>query len=433
MAILLGTIVGGLAAKEGNHPAYFGAMIMVFALLCWGASLLIPRTGQGAPNLYVDPNIARSTGSLLQGPVDRQAAVVGLPRHQLVLAGRRRRALADAAAGEERARRTEEVVTAYLAVFSIAIAIGSLLAAWLAHGRIVLFPTLVGAFLLGVFALDLGFATYGAPQAATGERRRGVHLLARHPYRDRSRGARDRGRPVHRAGVLGGAVLGRRRQARARDRGRQRAQCGVHRRRHAAWSRRCRRRGVTLPQLFLLIGVAQPRRAGLDRPHHAGERPARFPHHHAARDVPHGGEGRGELRQGRPEPDHRAQPCELPRRRGRALADGQGAGVRDRLQHRAALVGEAVPQADARDAARSVQADGDAHADQRREGGRAAGDLPRRAHHRHRQPDEGLRRRRPDRRQVRRDGGAGAASTGSRRRRSRGCRAARCTAAGSRR
>jgi len=66
MAILLGTIVGGLAAKEGSHPAIFGAMIMVFAVLCWAASLLIPRTGQGAPNLRVDPNIARSTGSLLK-------------------------------------------------------------------------------------------------------------------------------------------------------------------------------------------------------------------------------------------------------------------------------------------------------------------------------------------------------------------------------
>ena len=64
MAILLGTIVGGLAAKEGNHPALFGAMIVVFALACWGSSLLIPRTGQGAPDLRVDPNIARSTGAL---------------------------------------------------------------------------------------------------------------------------------------------------------------------------------------------------------------------------------------------------------------------------------------------------------------------------------------------------------------------------------
>ena len=90
------------------------------------------------------------------------------------------------------------------------------------------------------------------------------------------------------------------------------------------------------------------------------------------------------------EPDRRAQPCELPRRGGGALADGQGAGVRDRLPDRAALVGEAVPQAHARDGARSVQAARDAHLDQRGEERRAAGDLPRGAHHRHRQPDEGL-------------------------------------------
>src|SRR6201988_501521 len=55
MAILLGTIVGGLAAKDGNHPAVFGAMIMVFAVLCWGSSLLIPRTGEAAPHLKIDP------------------------------------------------------------------------------------------------------------------------------------------------------------------------------------------------------------------------------------------------------------------------------------------------------------------------------------------------------------------------------------------
>ena len=57
---------------------------------------------------------------------------------------------------------------------------------------------------------------------------------------------------------------------------------------------------------------------------------------------------------------------------------------------RPALVGEAVPEAHPRHAARSDQADGDAHADQRRQGRRDAGHLSRGAPHRHRQPDEGL-------------------------------------------
>ena len=57
----------------------------------------------------------------------------------------------------------ENVVTIYLAIFSIAVAVGSGLAAWLASGRIVMLPTLVGAVGLTVFALDLGWATWGLP------------------------------------------------------------------------------------------------------------------------------------------------------------------------------------------------------------------------------------------------------------------------------
>src|SRR5438105_634751 len=51
IAILLGTIVGGIAAKEGGDAVQFSLLMIVFSLLCWGASLLIPRTGEGAPHL----------------------------------------------------------------------------------------------------------------------------------------------------------------------------------------------------------------------------------------------------------------------------------------------------------------------------------------------------------------------------------------------
>src|SRR3954469_17968600 len=166
MAILLGTIVGGLAAKEGTHPGYFGAMIVIFSVLCWGASLLIPRTGQGAPNLYVDPNIARSTGSLLRDLwIDKRLLWGSLVTSWFWLVGAVALGLMTPMVKTVLSN-TEEVVTAYLAVFSIAIAVGSLLAAWLSHGRIALFPTLMGAALLAVFAFDLGFATYGASPVA---------------------------------------------------------------------------------------------------------------------------------------------------------------------------------------------------------------------------------------------------------------------------
>ena len=166
MAILLGTIVGGMAAKGGGDPASFAGLMLVFALLCWGSSLLIPKVGSGAPDLKVSLNIASSTTSLLRHLRDDSriwwgglvtswfwlvgAVVLSLlpPLVKSVLGG------------------TEEVVTVFLAVFSVAVAIGSGLAAWLSAGRIVILPTLVGAIGLGVFAIDLGWATLHTPLAA---------------------------------------------------------------------------------------------------------------------------------------------------------------------------------------------------------------------------------------------------------------------------
>jgi acyl-[acyl-carrier-protein]-phospholipid O-acyltransferase/long-chain-fatty-acid--[acyl-carrier-protein] ligase len=163
IAILLGTIVGGIAAKDGGDPAHFAFLMIVFSLLCWGASLFIPRTGQAAPDLKVQKNVLVSTIGLLnflrEDPrlwwgalVTSWFWLVGAvslslmpPLVKNVLGG------------------NEEVVTTCLAIFSISIAIGSGLAAWLAAGRIILLPTVIGAVLLGAFALDLGASTLGAP------------------------------------------------------------------------------------------------------------------------------------------------------------------------------------------------------------------------------------------------------------------------------
>ena len=242
MAILLGTIVGGMAAKGGGDPASFAGLMLVFALLCWGAALFIPRVGSGAPHLTISVNIIASTGRLLthlRG--DRRlwwgalvtswfwlvgAVVLSLlpPLVKSVLGG------------------TEEVVTAFLAIFSIAVAVGSGLAAWLAAGRIVILPTLIGAVLLGVFAVDLGWTTYGMPlalvPAGVGEVFASRLRTARD---DRSRRSCDRRRPLHRADLCRGAGLGRRRSPRARDRRRQRAQRRLHGGRYGGDCRACRR------------------------------------------------------------------------------------------------------------------------------------------------------------------------------------------------
>ena len=167
IAILTGTIVGGLATRGGGDVAGFAALVLGFAIACWLASLLIPPTGEGAPQLKVSINIAASTAAMIRhlradarlwwgAMVTSWFWLVGIvvlallpPLIKTLIGG------------------NEDTVTAYLALFSIAVGAGSALAAAIARGRIVLNTTLAGAVLLGGFALDLGLATFGAAPALT--------------------------------------------------------------------------------------------------------------------------------------------------------------------------------------------------------------------------------------------------------------------------
>jgi len=167
IAILTGTIVGGLAARGGGDVAAFAALIMGFALACWLSALMIPPTGEGAPYLKASINIAASTAAMIRhlradarlwwgAMVTTWFWLIGIvvlsllpPLIKTLIGG------------------NEDTVTTFLALFSIAVGAGSGLAAVLAHGRIVLSITLVGAVLLGAFALDLGIAAHSAAPAAS--------------------------------------------------------------------------------------------------------------------------------------------------------------------------------------------------------------------------------------------------------------------------
>ncbi|MGZ8390734.1 MAG: acyl-[ACP]--phospholipid O-acyltransferase, partial [Rhodoplanes sp.] len=168
IAILLGTIVGGLAARRGGDPASFAGLMIGFAVLCWAAALFIPRTGEGAPDLAIDKNIARSTAALLRYlKAERRLWWAALVVSWFWLAGAVALSLMPPLI-KNALGAAEEVITVYLAVFSISIGLGSALAAWLASGRIVLLPTVVGALFLGVFCLDLGWWLLGVDSQETG-------------------------------------------------------------------------------------------------------------------------------------------------------------------------------------------------------------------------------------------------------------------------
>jgi acyl-[acyl-carrier-protein]-phospholipid O-acyltransferase/long-chain-fatty-acid--[acyl-carrier-protein] ligase len=157
LAILFGTIVAGIAANGASNPIHFAWLMLATALASWLSSLLIPSTAEGAPNLIINRNVLRSTVGLIKelrsdwrlwwgAIVVSWFWLVGalvlsllLPLVHINIDG------------------NELLITLFLTIFSVAVALGSALAAWLAAGRIIILPTLFGAVLLGVFAIDLGW------------------------------------------------------------------------------------------------------------------------------------------------------------------------------------------------------------------------------------------------------------------------------------
>jgi acyl-[acyl-carrier-protein]-phospholipid O-acyltransferase/long-chain-fatty-acid--[acyl-carrier-protein] ligase len=159
LAILIGTITAGVAAKGTSNPINFAWLMILTAIASWISSLFIPATGQGAPELVIKRNIFASTGSLIkQIRADPRLWWGAIVVSWFWLVGALILSLLPPLVTVDIGG-TEAVITVFLTIFSVAVAIGSGLAAWLAAGRIVILPTLVGAVLLGLFAIDLGWTT----------------------------------------------------------------------------------------------------------------------------------------------------------------------------------------------------------------------------------------------------------------------------------
>ncbi len=166
IAILLGTIAGGWAAAD-DHALAYGIAVSAFAVLCWGASLLIPATGEGDHDLHVDPNIFRSTGGLVRHlHADRRLWSCGLFVSWFWLTGAVALTLLPILVKAD-FHGSEGAMTAALAIFSIGIAVGSGIASWLSAGRVILLPTALAAVLLGLFSLDLAWGSAHFLAAAT--------------------------------------------------------------------------------------------------------------------------------------------------------------------------------------------------------------------------------------------------------------------------
>jgi acyl-[acyl-carrier-protein]-phospholipid O-acyltransferase/long-chain-fatty-acid--[acyl-carrier-protein] ligase len=169
LAILLGTIGGGIAVAEARGAEVVVAVILALALASWTFARAIPTSAPAAPGLAITRNPWTSTMALLREiKADRRlwsgahivswfwlvgfVALALLPPLVKTLLGG-----------------TEGVVTLCLAVFTVGIAIGSGLAAAASRGGPNLSLVPIGALLMGLCALVIaGMGFMASPPGPLG-------------------------------------------------------------------------------------------------------------------------------------------------------------------------------------------------------------------------------------------------------------------------
>jgi acyl-[acyl-carrier-protein]-phospholipid O-acyltransferase/long-chain-fatty-acid--[acyl-carrier-protein] ligase len=170
LAILIGTIAGGVAVAEAKGAEFVVAVIGLLALASWLLAHAIPVFGPAAPGLAITANPWTSTLALLRETrTDKRLWsgahivswfwLVGFVALSLLPP------LVKSIFGG-----SEGVVTTCLAVFTVGIAIGSVTAARASHGRPNLSLVPLGAIGMGFFSLAVAWVAWIAvpgPQLLT--------------------------------------------------------------------------------------------------------------------------------------------------------------------------------------------------------------------------------------------------------------------------
>lgn len=166
LAILLGTILGGVLILKAGGVTAISAIIIVVALFGWIASRSIPKAGRGSPGLKVNFNFIAETWHLTRRAYTEKdvfLSIIGISWFWLV--GFTFLAQFPVYASEVIGA-NEQIVTLFLTVFSVGIALGSLICNKLLKGKV------SGVYVpFGAFGMTAGtFLFYlVSPQAAPHE------------------------------------------------------------------------------------------------------------------------------------------------------------------------------------------------------------------------------------------------------------------------
>jgi acyl-[acyl-carrier-protein]-phospholipid O-acyltransferase/long-chain-fatty-acid--[acyl-carrier-protein] ligase len=158
LAILIGTIAGGLLILAPHGPAIVSMALLAMAAAGWGASLWVPRGRPASPELKFNPNILGETWRILDYAYrlrDLRLPLLGISWFWFL-------GIAYLSQFPNYAKETlganNQVVTLFLTLFSIGIGAGALLCGKLKRGKVVGRLVPLGALGLAVFGLDFWLA-----------------------------------------------------------------------------------------------------------------------------------------------------------------------------------------------------------------------------------------------------------------------------------
>jgi 1-acyl-sn-glycerol-3-phosphate acyltransferase len=158
LAILLGTLAGGVLAASHGTGTIVGALVAI-AAAGLVLSLVMPRTAPADPTLRIDWNLWRSSMGSIRAARESRAVFLSVLGNSwfwfygaLVLA--QLPLFVKTVLGG-----SEQVVTVFLFVFSAGVGIGSLLCEKLSSGKVEIGLVPFGSIGLTVFALDLALGS----------------------------------------------------------------------------------------------------------------------------------------------------------------------------------------------------------------------------------------------------------------------------------
>jgi acyl-[acyl-carrier-protein]-phospholipid O-acyltransferase / long-chain-fatty-acid--[acyl-carrier-protein] ligase len=178
LAILIGTIAGGLLSVAPHGEAMISAALLTFAVGGWLVSFFIPRARRALPELRINPNIMAETWTILRYVArrrDLKLSIVGISWFWLfgAIFLSQFPTYAKTTLGAN-----AEVETLFLAMFSIGIGAGAVLCGRLLRGEVSARLAPLGALGMTLFTLDLYWVSERAIGSGDGSLIGGLAFLS---------------------------------------------------------------------------------------------------------------------------------------------------------------------------------------------------------------------------------------------------------------